>query len=385
MSPAAQQETEPAHAGPVAFEFTGSGSEYFRIWIVNLLLTVATFGVYSAWAKVRRLEYFYRNTRVAGAIFDYHGSPKAILKGRVLAFALFLAYKLAFDISGLVAAAIGLLIVVILPWLLSRSFQFRLANSSYRGVRFHFAGTVLEAYRSLILLPAILVVTGLFIWSVATTYSNHPGMGVILLVTLLPMAAIFSVAPMAHYLLKRYQHDHAYLGQSPFFFQARPGQFFKVYGKAVVIFLLGFFVAGTLIYATRSFGDAFAGKAFGWLIQLLFSTLSGYLLYLSIRPYLESRLQNLIWNKTELSDHRFISTARARTLMWLHASNLVLVICSAGLYQPFATIRILRYRLACLALQLDGTLDDMQAHHAGDGVGAAGDEVGAFFDIDISL
>jgi uncharacterized membrane protein YjgN (DUF898 family) len=27
---------------------------YFRIWIVNLLLTIATLGIYSAWAKVRR-------------------------------------------------------------------------------------------------------------------------------------------------------------------------------------------------------------------------------------------------------------------------------------------------------------------------------------------
>lgn len=27
--------------------FTGSGSEYFRIWIVNILLTLVTFGLYT--------------------------------------------------------------------------------------------------------------------------------------------------------------------------------------------------------------------------------------------------------------------------------------------------------------------------------------------------
>ena len=48
------------------FEFTGSGSEYFKIWIVNVLLTIVTLGIYSAWAKVRRLRYFYNNTRFAG-------------------------------------------------------------------------------------------------------------------------------------------------------------------------------------------------------------------------------------------------------------------------------------------------------------------------------
>lgn len=46
------------------FSFTGTGSEYFRIWIVNLLLSIVTLGIYSAWAKVRRMKYFYRNTRL---------------------------------------------------------------------------------------------------------------------------------------------------------------------------------------------------------------------------------------------------------------------------------------------------------------------------------
>jgi uncharacterized membrane protein YjgN (DUF898 family) len=69
------------------FTFTGSGSEYFRIWIANLLLTIVTFGIYSAWAKVRRTRYFYDSTRVAGSSFEYHGEPVGILKGRLVAVA----------------------------------------------------------------------------------------------------------------------------------------------------------------------------------------------------------------------------------------------------------------------------------------------------------
>jgi uncharacterized membrane protein YjgN (DUF898 family) len=51
---------------PEQLHFTGSGAGYFGIWIVNLLLTIVTLGIYSAWAKVRRLQYFYRHTEVAG-------------------------------------------------------------------------------------------------------------------------------------------------------------------------------------------------------------------------------------------------------------------------------------------------------------------------------
>jgi uncharacterized membrane protein YjgN (DUF898 family) len=64
--------------------FTGSGKEYFGVWIVNILLTIVTFGVYSAWAKVRRNRYFYGNTKLLDRGFDYHAKPLQILKGRAI-------------------------------------------------------------------------------------------------------------------------------------------------------------------------------------------------------------------------------------------------------------------------------------------------------------
>ena len=87
--------------------FLGTGSEYFRIWIVNLLLTIVTLGIYSAWAKVRRLKYMYRNTQIADSSFDYHGSPIAILKGRLMALVLLIAYNFSFQLS-LIAGVVTL-------------------------------------------------------------------------------------------------------------------------------------------------------------------------------------------------------------------------------------------------------------------------------------
>lgn len=65
-------------------KFTGDGFEYFKIWIVSLVLTIVTLGVYSAWAKVRRTQYFYSNTYIANSSFDYTADPFVILKGRFL-------------------------------------------------------------------------------------------------------------------------------------------------------------------------------------------------------------------------------------------------------------------------------------------------------------
>lgn len=33
--------------------FSGSGGEYFRVWIVNLLLSIVTLGLYTPWARRR--------------------------------------------------------------------------------------------------------------------------------------------------------------------------------------------------------------------------------------------------------------------------------------------------------------------------------------------
>ena len=122
------------------------GSEYFRIWIVNLLLTIVTLGIYSAWAKVRRLKYMYRNTQIADSSFDYHGSPIAILKGRLIALVLLIAYNFSFQSvvdcrrhhAGVLAA--------IFPWLIRQSLRFRARYSSYRGIHFQFVGGLAEIY-----------------------------------------------------------------------------------------------------------------------------------------------------------------------------------------------------------------------------------------------
>src|SRR6266540_5363662 len=63
---------EPSNMQVAApFRFHGDAREYFRIWIVNTLLTLLTFGLFSAWAKVRKRRYLRGNTELLGHRFDY--------------------------------------------------------------------------------------------------------------------------------------------------------------------------------------------------------------------------------------------------------------------------------------------------------------------------
>lgn len=367
------------------FEFTGSGSEYFRIWVVNLLLTILTLGIYSAWAKVRRLQYFHRNTILAGAIFDYHGSPKAILKGRLLALGLLAAYHVSSGISAVASVIALLLLALIFPWLLARAFRFKLANTSYRGLRFRFRGTAGEAYRMLILFPLVFAAVGVLLWSLVTSFGRAPGPGLVLLAIALPFLTIVGAVPLAHYLLKRYQHGNADFGRTPFHFHARSTDFFRIYGKAVGMVFLGGMAASVFALVTAGLLRWLLTSPFGAVFATLYTLLSAYVFYLFLRAYMESRLQNLVWNHTELGMHRFESRVRARKLLAIHASNLFLIALTLGLYKPFATVRLAKYRIENMVLVPGEDIEDFLATQDRDDAGAMGQEAGDLFDIDIGL
>ena len=163
--PAAPPALAPAPAtrtGPhgLAIEFTGSGSEYFRIWIVNLLLTIVTLGFYFPFAKARRLRYFHGNTLVGGHALGFHGDPWKMLRGYVLMLVFGAAYLGAGEISPIAGAVAGVAFALLWPALWQSSLRFRLANTSWRGLRLRFTGSLGGAYAALLplLLPVAVIV-----------------------------------------------------------------------------------------------------------------------------------------------------------------------------------------------------------------------------------
>lgn len=63
---------------------------------MNLCLTLVTFGIFSAWAKVRKKRYIYSHTTLGGTPFQYLARPIPILKGRLIAAAGFGVYFICF-------------------------------------------------------------------------------------------------------------------------------------------------------------------------------------------------------------------------------------------------------------------------------------------------
>jgi uncharacterized membrane protein YjgN (DUF898 family) len=192
----------------LAIRFTGSGSEYFRIWIVDLLLILVTLGLYLPFAKARRIRYFYANTLVDGQALSFHGDAWKMFRGFVLLVVLMAVYSGAGHFSPTAAFIAFLILCAVWPALWRASLQFRLANTSWRGLRMRFDGSLKAAYLACApsYLPAIALVGGGMLMAPQegeAMAAFSPAVGLYLAGAL----SMTLMAPWSLALFKRYQHN----------------------------------------------------------------------------------------------------------------------------------------------------------------------------------
>ncbi len=348
----------PEHVGPSRtehrFEFSGEAREYFRIWVVNLALSIVTLGVFSAWAKVRSERYFYGNTRLAGAPFEYLAKPWPILKGRIIAVVLFAGYVLAGHFGWKFQLGAAGAIALLTPWLIVRGAAFRARYSSWRGINFRFVPDYGEAYIRYLLL----------------------GIPMILSLGLL--------YPYVKAKQKAFLVEHHRFGGTWFKFRAAPGQFYPPYliawgAVAGTMFALSF-VVGLVVAAVMSKSND--GTIPEWFVYAYLVPF--YASYFVVWAFLAAALGNLVYNHTDFGMHRLRSTLKGWPLLKIYALNTVAILASAGFMIPWAKIRLARYRAESLALLAAGDLADFRAESSAD-IGATAAEMDGLFDIDIGL
>ncbi len=332
-------------------EFTGSASEYFRIWIVNLFFTLITLGIYSAWAKVRKKRYFYGSTRIDGDSFDYFGSPKAILKGRIVAVLLFLVYALTGELYPASKFVFIALFVLLLPWLVVRTLTFNARNSAYRGLRFDFVATPREAVPVYIGMPLLVALTAgiAYAWFAARN--------------------------------KSFIVSHHALGTTQFGCELRGRDFFKTYllsGLMLLVLMLPITLLMGFVMTKLDLPESIEWMRFAVPVMLI------YVAYAMVYSYVQARTINLLWNSAHGPGLHFASTLQARKMMRLYLGNLFAIAATAGLLIPWAVIRTLRYRLENFTITDQGA-DVYQANPALERVGATGQEFGDIFNLDLGL
>jgi uncharacterized membrane protein YjgN (DUF898 family) len=336
----------PAHHGVSKLVFHGSGSEYFKIWIVNLVLSVLTLGIYSAWAKVRSQQYFHSNTELAGSRFAYHGLPRSILIGRGLVAGLFLSAMALAQLGSPIAFVFFIGGIALIPWLMAGSMRFRAAMVSWRGVRFSWTGSTGKAYLLTLKVIGLTIITfGIYYFA-------------------------------GHHRFKRLLIDNLHFGDAAFEGKSKSSEFFGPYWIfGIVTGILSKLIDVSSSSLAKAIGDNAASIAVNGLTIGLF--------YVSYKV-LSAILSKIVQNKTTLGNLQLQNSSSASSLIALYGVNALLIAVTLGLYWPWASIREMQYRAA--HFEVLGDIERLQASNTLTKSNTAiGLEAAGMFDFDVSF
>jgi uncharacterized membrane protein YjgN (DUF898 family) len=343
------------------FSFYGNGSEYFRIWAVNLLFTILTIGLYSPWAKVRKNRYIYGNLQLAGSRFDYLAKPLVILRGRLIALVLLLAVAVSQWFFPLLSLLPFMLIALVTPWLIVRARMFNMRYTSYRNIRFAFNPAYGESYKAIYWYGFLALITfGL-------------------------------AAPYAHYQRSKFVVGNTRYGNLGFALGEVGGKFFVAY-------IVGFGVAAVLIAPAvgmiAQLGGYFTGSedSPANVVQTtaLLPVFLGIFFYYVVAKYIAAIILRITTNHTCIEDvasgqsHRLGCDWSMPGMLWIYVTNLIAIGLSIGMLTPWAQMRILKYQFDHTWLDVSGGIDAVVAVQS-QSVSALGEEVGDLFDVDIGL
>lgn len=404
------------------FKFHGRDSEYFGIWIVNVLLNIVTLGLYSPWAHVRNKQYFYGNTELAGERFEYLATGKQIFLGRMLAGGLFTVYMLVQNSLPEVSLGIGLIIFLLMPWIVRRSLSFNARMTRYRGVRFEFLGTVKGAYIQLFFKPilgylAVLTIFGLGLLALVaigggdlrTLFSDgltkneyaalvnyKTAVGAVVVFILLFFAVLFVAAWVANGSAS-YLHNGYVYGSQRFNAQLATREFVRIYGKISLfmggVILLAVVLISIFVSATMSVLQDSAQNGYGNLFITL-GTLLAFIAYVGFfavmlfaRAMMFSRVRRYTFNQTFVGREqafRLNSSVGTRGYALLLFTNALMVMVSLGLLTPVVKVRLAQFLADHTAVQgdVDALSTQEQLTHKG---GSAADALGDVFDLDIQF
>lgn len=346
---------------PLSFE--GKGGEYFRIWIVNIALSVITIGIYSAWATVRTRRYFYGKTSLDGTPFQFTAKPIPILIGRIIALVLFLIYTFLLQYN--IVWGLIYLVAVILPlapWMIMKSMQFRARYTVWRNIPFGFTGGYWQAVVAYFLMPLAML----------------PTLGIIL--------------PEVWKASAKYQFGNIRYGKLASSFPKGAKGFWSTYGLLFLMGIAGYILVAVLgaaaYFALSGVADNFdpatleSNPFFGLILLPL------YIPFFLVGFWVQGRLFN-----ASLGNTRFAGPSQPIVLhptlpcwryAWVLLTNVFLTIITLGFFWPWAKVRETRYKINHLAVASAKPLT-FEAGDNADDVGAAGAEMTGDFGFDISL
>jgi len=391
----------PIDAHPLVF--TGRGGEYFRVWIVNVLLSLLTLGFYTPFARRRTAQYFYGHTFVADSPLEFTAQPRKMFFGFLLLVVVYLAFKLAADSGNDVALNLFMLAgAVLAPWLWGSAMRFRLASTRWRGVRLQFTASWREVYMAG---WPVFAIAGVWVGVITAVAVMVPAVrgGAVGAMPRFPLAgwAVGGTVLLALVLTVLLTIRLNYNYQGLLVRRARIGtqagrwkpvfrDFVRIWAATVGVFLLAVVVVGGLLLGVGASMAVFSGPrttglmGFILMVVALLAALLGLLLALApARAYREARMFRLVWNKVGVSDiARFKCRLGVGRYVGLRIKNILLTLLTLGFYRPFARVSEYTMKVESVTLHLKGSVDQLVGQLV-DQQGALGDALADAVGLDL--
>ena len=139
------QQVRPPEGKPkppvTKINYLGNAGSLFGIFIVNLLLSICTLGIYSFWGKTRIRRYMTSHLALNKDRFEYTGTGGELLVGWLKALLIFLPIIVALEIPVVNIIAFPILFGVI-SVAVYLALRYRLSRTRYRGIAFSLKGQV---------------------------------------------------------------------------------------------------------------------------------------------------------------------------------------------------------------------------------------------------
>lgn len=128
-------------------QFSGTGAQYFRVWFVNVLLSILTLGLFTPWARKRTAEYFFSHSVIARSPLEFTASIKRMVIGFFICLGLYALFDYATGSANLLVVGLALgCVAVAIPFLWGSSKRFRITATRWRGLRLRFGTNWKEIY-----------------------------------------------------------------------------------------------------------------------------------------------------------------------------------------------------------------------------------------------
>lgn len=307
--------------------YHGTGGSFFSLVLLNGLLTIITFGIYSFWAKTKIRAFHYSHTELDGDRFAYHGTGRELwlgyLKAVGIIFVMVILMSVVPSLLGasddqLVGAVIGLafyaIIALLVPIVVNGARRYRLSRSSWRGIRFSYHGQAKEYLA--------LSVSGFF----------------------LTLISLGFYLPAWQNRAREFFVTHTRFGSEPFQYGGETGELFSAYVKALLLTI------PTL--------------GLSWIWYAAFK-------------------HRFFWSNTTMRGARFRSTVFGRDLLVLSLTNILLTAVTLGIGIPWVQTRTHAFYAERLSLR--GTVEWAAIEQRAQQAGTASEGMADALDVDIGI